>query len=151
MLHFDIKRLEPGHATISGHDIDIFSFAKVVQAALDPIRNKIWVETGSEENIALSAGGLWAAGDRGPVVSKGSGLYYADFTPHVSVGTTCYQWASKGFDMQAQTLETLKASPFNKIRMTTFPKWYIFNRANPVETGAPYEIAPGSTAANASA
>ena len=92
-----------------------------------------------------------AAGDRGPVVSKGSGLYYADFTPHVSVGTTCYQWASKGFDMQAQTLETLKASPFNKIRMTTFPKWYIFNRANPVETGAPYEIAPGSAAANASA
>ena len=34
MLHFDIKRLESGHATISGHDIDIFGFAKVVQAAL---------------------------------------------------------------------------------------------------------------------
>ena len=32
------------------------------QAVLDPIRNKIWVEEGSEENIALAAGGLWASG-----------------------------------------------------------------------------------------
>ena len=31
--------------------------------------------------------------------------------------------------------DRLKGAPFNKIRMTTFPKWYVFNRANPVETG----------------
>eukprot|EP00947_MAST-08B_sp_MAST-8B-sp1_P003162 g3162.t1 len=44
--------------------------AEEVQAALDPIRNKIWVETGSEENIALSAGGLWAAGRPGEEANK---------------------------------------------------------------------------------
>ena len=54
--------------------------------------------------------------------------------------------------MQAQTLETLKASPFNKIRMTTCADYIqISNRANPRETGAPYEIAPGSAADNDSA
>ena len=37
-----------------------------------------------------------AAGDRGPVVSKGSGLYYSDFTPHVSVGTSGCVCANAG-------------------------------------------------------
>lgn len=51
--------------------------------------------------------------------------------------------------MQAQTLETLRqgqgAGPvFNKIRMTVFPKWYEYNHANPVQTGAPYDIIPTS-------
>ena len=31
-----------------------------VQAVLAPIRNRMWVETGSEENIALASGGFWA-------------------------------------------------------------------------------------------
>lgn len=66
---------------------------------------------------------------RGPVESHGYGLFYADKTPHFSVGTTCYQWSSKGFPMQAETLQTLREGPdgngpvFNKIRMTVFPKW----------------------------
>ena len=93
-----------------------------------------------------------APGQRGPVESKGYGLYYADGTPHFSTGTTCYQWSSKDFAMQEQTLETLKsAKSFNKIRMTVFPKWYVYNHANPVETGTAYEVLPGSVAANASA
>lgn len=40
---------------------------------------------------------------------------------------------------------------FNKLRMTVFPKWYVYNHANPVEAGTAYEILPGSVAANATA
>jgi len=90
-------------------------------------------------------------GNHGPVESRGYGLFYADGTPHFSVGTTCYQWASKDYDMQEATLATLKASGFNKIRMTIFPKWYVYNHANPVEVGTAHQIKPGSVAANASA
>jgi len=35
---------------------------KEVEDILAPIKNKLWVEKGSEENIALAAGGFWAAG-----------------------------------------------------------------------------------------
>ena len=61
--------------------------------------------------------------NHGPVEARGYGLYYADGTPYFSVGTTCYQWASEDPEMQAQTLKTLSAAGFNKIRMTVFPKW----------------------------
>ena len=33
-----------------------------VQELLAPIRNRLWVEAGSEENIALASGGFWAEG-----------------------------------------------------------------------------------------
>jgi predicted aldo/keto reductase-like oxidoreductase len=33
-----------------------------VQEVLAPIRNRLWVESGSEENIALASGGFWAEG-----------------------------------------------------------------------------------------
>jgi hypothetical protein len=93
--------------------------------------------------------------NHGPIESRGYSLYYADGTPHFSSGTTCYQWASKGFVMQQQTLATLRngsnAPLFNKIRMTVFPKWYVYNHANPVETGTVYDIKPGSVAANSTA
>lgn len=50
------------------------------------------------------------AAQRGPVESRGFGLYYADGTPHLSVGTTCYQWTSEDDATQEQTLQTLAAS-----------------------------------------
>ena len=70
-----------------------------------------------------------STGSHGPVQSEGFSLIYADGTPYFSVGTTCYQWSSKDFGMQAQTLQTLKVGQghgpiFNKLRMTVFPKWY---------------------------
>eukprot|EP00041_Stephanoeca_diplocostata_P010686 m.170086 g.170086 ORF g.170086 m.170086 type:complete len:549 (-) comp18258_c0_seq1:254-1900(-) len=94
-------------------------------------------------------------GNHGPVHSQGYAFVHADGTPHFSVGTTSYQWSSKDFDMQEETLETLLRGPdgagpvFSKIRMTVFPKWYDYNHANPVQTGAPYDILPSSPAANA--
>ena len=60
--------------------------------------------------------------------------------------------------MQDQTLRTLaglegsgRGKVFNKLRMTVFPKWYVYNHAIPVEAGTAYEIIPGSVAANATA
>lgn len=121
-----------------------------------------WVYT-THSNVAVldgQTGGFDAvaasAGNHGPVRSVHHRLEYADGTPYFSVGSTSYQWTSKDFDMQEQTLRTLAHGQgdgpiFNKQRMTVFPKWYAFNHANPVETGTAYEIIPGSVAANLSA
>ncbi|MBN1845610.1 MAG: DUF5060 domain-containing protein [Sedimentisphaerales bacterium] len=58
-------------------------------------------------------------------------LAYADGTPHFSIGTTCYAWVHQGDALEEQTLETLKAAPFNKIRMCVFPKHYAYNQNEP--------------------
>jgi hypothetical protein len=58
--------------------------------------------TGSVTAVAPSAH------NHGPVRSRGFRLVHEDGSPHFSVGSTSYQWASKGFDMQEQTLQTLE-------------------------------------------
>lgn len=80
-------------------------------------------------------------GNHGPVrVHNKLQLAYADGTPHLSVGTTCYAWAHQGDAMEEQTLETLKNAPFNKMRMCVFPKSYTYNRNEPQYY--PYEGKP---------
>ncbi|HXF63083.1 MAG TPA: DUF5060 domain-containing protein [Caldilineaceae bacterium] len=72
-------------------------------------------------------------GNHGPVrVHNTFHFAYADGTPHVSVGTTCYAWVHQGDELEEQTLETLKTAPFNKMRMCIFPKHYPFNANEPV-------------------
>ena len=72
------------------------------------------------------------AGNHGPVQVRNTFQFaYADETPHVSVGTTCYAWIHQPDDLIAQTLETLKTAPFNKLRMCVFPKHYDFNQNEP--------------------
>jgi len=56
---------------------------------------------------------------------------YADGTPYRAIGTTCYAWTHQGSELEHQTLETLKASPFNKLRMCVFPKRYAYNENEP--------------------
>ena len=56
---------------------------------------------------------------------------YADGAPYLPVGTTCYVWNHQGEVLERQTLETLAASPFNKIRFCVFPKHYVFNSNEP--------------------
>ncbi|HUX57310.1 MAG TPA: DUF5605 domain-containing protein [Bacteroidales bacterium] len=56
---------------------------------------------------------------------------YEDGTPYYEIGTTCYAWTHQTSALQEQTLETLKSSPFNKIRMCVFPKDYIYNQNEP--------------------
>jgi hypothetical protein len=70
--------------------------------------------------------------NHGPVsVRDGYHFAYADGTPYVECGTTCYAWAFQPEATQRQTIETLSASPFNKLRMCLFPKWYQHNRKEP--------------------
>ena len=56
---------------------------------------------------------------------------YADGTPYYPIGTTCYVWELQSDELIAQTLETLKNSPFNKIRFCVFPKSYCYNSREP--------------------
>lgn len=71
-------------------------------------------------------------GNCGPVSVRDSYHFgYADGTPYVECGTTCYAWAFQAETTQRQTIQTLTTSPFNKIRMCLFPKWYQHNRKEP--------------------
>jgi PKD repeat protein len=64
-------------------------------------------------------------GNHGPVqVFETYYLRYADGTPYHQFGTTAYAWTHQTPELQEQTLKTLAASPFNKIRMLVFPKHY---------------------------
>jgi hypothetical protein len=70
--------------------------------------------------------------NHGPVeVFKTYYLRYADGTPYHQFGTTCYAWVHQDEAMQQQTLQTLAASPFNKIRFCVFPKSYAYNANEP--------------------
>ena len=70
--------------------------------------------------------------NHGPVqVQNTFHFAYADGTPFRQLGTTCYAWTSQDEKLQEQTLETLAASPFNKLRMCVFPKWYTWNEVEP--------------------
>ncbi len=57
---------------------------------------------------------------------------YADGTPYYQIGTTCYAWVHQGDSLEKVTLETLKKSAFNKLRMCIFPKDYVYNENEPV-------------------
>ena len=72
-------------------------------------------------------------GVHGPVrVRNQFHFAYADGTPYLPFGTTCYAWTHQPLELQEQTLETLKTAPFNKMRMGVFPKDYIYNTNEPL-------------------
>ncbi len=58
-------------------------------------------------------------------------LRHADGTPYHQFGTTCYAWVHQVQSLQQQTLQTLAASPFNKIRFCVFPKNYTYSKNEP--------------------
>ncbi|MBR4067488.1 MAG: DUF5060 domain-containing protein [Clostridia bacterium] len=71
-------------------------------------------------------------GVHGPVQVKDTYHFaYADGTPYRPVGTTCYVWHLQGEEIFENTLQTLAASPFNKIRFCVFPKHYDYNHNEP--------------------
>lgn len=73
-----------------------------------------------------------SAGNHGPVhVANQYHFAYADGTPHIPVGTTCYVWNLQGDELEEKTLRTLDQAPFNKMRMCVFPKRYTFNSNEP--------------------
>jgi hypothetical protein len=74
-----------------------------------------------------------SAGNRGPVGVKDTYHFaYADGTPYYPFGTTCYAWIHQTDELQRQTLKTLAAAPFNKLRMCVFPKNYAYNKNEPM-------------------
>ncbi|MBQ7981828.1 MAG: DUF5605 domain-containing protein, partial [Oscillospiraceae bacterium] len=80
-------------------------------------------------------------GNHGPVrVSDKFHFSYEDGTPYYCVGTTCYVWQLQSDELVSTTLETLKKSPFNKIRFCIFPKHYDYNLGEP--RSYPYEGTP---------
>lgn len=70
-------------------------------------------------------------GSRGPVRVDGFHFAHADGTRHQPLGTTAYAWTHQPEALQEQTLATLAAAPFTKIRMCLFPKSYLFNQNEP--------------------
>jgi Domain of unknown function (DUF5060)/Protein of unknown function (DUF4038)/Domain of unknown function (DUF5605) len=84
-------------------------------------------KTGSLTVVAPSTG------NHGPVSVRNQFHFgYADGTPYLPFGTTCYAWTHQPLDMQAETLKTLKKTRFNKIRMGVFPKDYPYNVNEPL-------------------
>lgn len=94
----------------------------------------------TSSNVAQLAGVAGAfdacepsADNHGPVRTHDKFFFeYADGATYFPVGTTAYQWTSVEQAIQQQTLQTLAAGPFNKLRMCVFPKWYHYgNRTEP--------------------
>ena len=72
------------------------------------------------------------SGNHGPVrVINTFHFAYEDGTRYLPVGTTCYAWTHQGEEMEQQTLATLQAASFNKLRMCVFPKSYSYNTNEP--------------------
>lgn len=72
------------------------------------------------------------ADNHGPVVVRDTFHFaYSDGTPYLPLGTTAYAWTNQMQELQEQTLRTLSASPFTKIRMCVFPKSYSYNSNEP--------------------
>jgi len=89
-------------------------------------------QTGAFEAVAP------APANHGPVrVRYTTHFAYDDGTPYIPIGTTCYAWTHQGDRLEEQTLATLRAAPFNKMRMCVFPKSYTYNANEPVYY--PYE------------
>ena len=63
---------------------------------------------------------------------------YADGKQYYPFGTTAYAWNHMGTELQKMTLNSLKNSGFNKVRMCVFPKNYDLVKEEPVIY--PYQI-----------
>ncbi len=79
--------------------------------------------------------------NHGPVrVADQFHFAYADGTPYIPVGTTCYVWNLQGNEAEERTLKTLDTAPFNKMRMCVFPKRYTFNSNEPPSYPFPLKV-----------
>jgi len=83
--------------------------------------------TGQVEVIAARQG------SHGPVQVDGFHFRHADGTRHRPLGTTAYAWTHQPDALQEQTLQTLAAASFSKLRMCVFPKSYLYNANEPAD------------------
>ncbi|MFZ6758682.1 DUF5060 domain-containing protein [Undibacterium sp. Ji50W] len=103
-----------------------------------PESTGIWQYTTSSNQAALrgQSGSFTvtapAAGNHGPVKVRNTFHFaYADGQAYHQLGTTSYAWIHQGDALEEQTLRTLATSPFNKLRMTVFPKHYEWSKNEP--------------------
>ncbi len=103
-----------------------------------PAQGSWQYETRSNRPELTGTSGSLTAGppsghNHGPVqVFETFYLRYADGSPYHQFGTTCYAWVHQPRELQEQTLKTLAAAPFNKIRFCVFPKsYYVANKNEP--------------------
>ncbi|HEX4052764.1 MAG TPA: DUF5060 domain-containing protein [Tepidisphaeraceae bacterium] len=117
--------------TSAGQSVDVRGFYDgdgVYRIRFMPSSRGQWLYQTSSNCPQLSGqtGAFWCAApsgiNHGPV--RVHNLYhfaYADGTPFVLIGTTCYAWTDQPDDLEDETLETLKHSPFDKVRMSLLP------------------------------
>lgn len=86
----------------------------------------LFAADGEEECVAC-ADGI----HHGVVKPDGTAMKFEDGTPCRPFGTTVYAMMHQPKELIAQTMETLIASPFDKVRTCMFPKHYIFNQNEP--------------------
>lgn len=73
--------------------------------------------------------------NRGPVrVNKFYHFAYAEGGFYSCIGTTSYAWIHQCEELAGRTIQSLASSPYNKLRMTVFPKSYIYNEHNEPES-----------------
>lgn len=70
-------------------------------------------------------------GNHGTVKTTGFHFMCSDGMRFIPFGTTCYAWVHQSDELVAETLESLKNSPFNKVRMCVFPKSMAYNNNDP--------------------
>lgn len=70
-------------------------------------------------------------GNHGAVRTDGYHFRYEDGTPYLPFGTTIYAWVHQTEELIAETVESLKNAPFNKVRMCVFPKSMAYNENDP--------------------
>ncbi|MFW6261669.1 MAG: DUF5605 domain-containing protein [Spirochaetota bacterium] len=91
--------------------------------------------SGPGDRGRAGAGGTGSAAggapNHGPVQVSGTRFAYADGTPYVPIGTTCYAWFHQPKELRDRTIGTLAANAFTKIRMCLFPKHYRYNHNEP--------------------
>lgn len=76
-------------------------------------------------------------------VIKALGTHFEDAKGHCfkPFGTTVYALVHQQDSLIDETLNTIKNSPFNKVRMCIFPKWYDYNHDEPALL--PFELKDG--------
>lgn len=67
----------------------------------------------------------------GRVKTVGTHFLYQDGSKYYPFGTTIYALAHQSDELIEQTINTLKNSPFNKVRHCVFPKHYAYNHNEP--------------------
>jgi hypothetical protein len=95
-----------------------------------------YVTTSNHPTLDDHAGSLVCSApsedNHGPVqVSETFHFGHADGKPYYPFGTTCYAWIHQTEALQEQTLITLQAASFNKMRMCVLPKDYAYNKNEP--------------------